>query len=217
MATPNWRKEYSRYRVLFGRLLEVYRKRQDVKVFLELLLTLSTITVFTVFALKPTVITIIQLLKDIKTKETTIAQMDTKIKALASAQSLFTQEARRIPLVTRSIPDKALPENLIREFEGLAQKNAVTLSGVTINELTLLGKSMQKTNTKEKALSEGAEVLVFNANTSADFTTLLPFLKDLENFLRPIVLDGFSITATTKENVKTINMTISGKVPYLQK
>jgi|WetSurSiteA1Bulk_404760.scaffolds.fasta_scaffold02073_5 hypothetical protein len=214
---PNWRKEYSRYQIIFAKVLEVYRKRPDVKTFLELLLTLSTVAIFTVFALKPTVITIIQLLKDIKTKETVIVQMDTKIKALASAQNLFSQEARRIVYVTKSVPEKALPENLVRELEGLAQKNAVTLNSVSINELTLLGVSTEKVNPKEQIFLQGASGLAFTANTNADFTVLLPFLKDLEKFLRPVVLDSFSIATGVNQETKTINMSISGKVPYLSK
>jgi hypothetical protein len=214
---PNWRKEYSRYQILFAKVLEVYRKRPDVKTFLELVLTLSTVLVFVVFALKPTVITIVQLLKDIKTKETLIAQMDTKIKALATAQSLFTQEARRISLVTKSVPEQALPENFTRQLEGLAQKDAVTLSGVSINELTLFGKSLQKVNQKDVTFLQGAGEVLFSANTTADFTALLPFLKDVEKLLRPVVFDSLSVTALVNLETKTINMAITGKIPFLSK
>lgn len=218
MAPPNWRKEYSRYRVLFAKLLETYRQKQSLRVFLELILTLTTISVFSLFALKPTVITIVQLLKDIKTKETTIEQMDTKIKALSTAQSLFSKETRRISLVTKAVPVTALPENVIRQFEGIAQKNGVELVGVSVSELTLLGKEMErKSSSKKETLPEGAEGVVFSANTSADFSALLPFLKDVEQFLRPVALDSFSISVSTKEDAKTINMMILGKVPFLEK
>ena len=64
-----WRKEYTRYRGFFLNIAQVTQKRQDVKLFLEIALTISTIVIFTIFALKPTMVTIAEVVKEIKHKD----------------------------------------------------------------------------------------------------------------------------------------------------
>ena len=100
-----WRKDYLRYRSYFLNIVGVYKQRKDLRMFLELLLTLVTVSFFAAFALRPTLLTIIELLKEIDTKEETLTKMSTKIQNLQQAQTLFLQEQSRISLLETTIPD----------------------------------------------------------------------------------------------------------------
>ncbi len=75
-----WRKDYLRYRSYFLNVLNLYKRKEDLRMFLEIMLSLSAISFFSIFALRPTFLTIATLLKEINAKKGTIITMDTKIK-----------------------------------------------------------------------------------------------------------------------------------------
>ena len=70
-----WKRDYSRYKEFFLNIWRVYNTKPSLKIYLELILSLSTVAVFAVFAIKPTVLTIIELNKEISSKEETISKL----------------------------------------------------------------------------------------------------------------------------------------------
>ncbi|MCK4588646.1 hypothetical protein KAT60_02400, partial [Candidatus Woesebacteria bacterium] len=84
-----WRRGYLRYKSYFLNVIVVYKRRKDLRMFLEITLSLVTISFFAVFALKPTLLTIAELTKEIKTKEETVAKMDEKIQNLERGQQIY--------------------------------------------------------------------------------------------------------------------------------
>ena len=58
---------------------KAYEDREDIRVFIELLLTLVAVFVFSVFAIRPTLNTIGGLTQEISSKKETIDIMDKKI------------------------------------------------------------------------------------------------------------------------------------------
>src|SRR4030042_569746 len=115
-----WRNQYLRYRELFFNIIAVYKQRTDLKVFLEILLSLVTISFFGIFALKPTFLTIGQLITEVRGKEETVAKMEQKINDLNMAQSFFSQQPEKISLVKSAIPEIPEPQTFVRQIEGLA-------------------------------------------------------------------------------------------------
>ena len=136
-----WRKDYLRYRSYYLNIVNIYKQRQDVKVFLELILTLAAVSFFALFPLKPTILTVIELLKEIGAKEKTVEQMNTKIQNLQQAQTLYVQEEAKIILLETAVPDDPAPDLFVRQIEGLATSYPVNLLGITIGEVTLLGEA----------------------------------------------------------------------------
>jgi hypothetical protein len=212
-----WKGQYLRYKELFIRLINQYRKRPDFKMFLELFLSIVTITIFSVFALRPTVLTIIQLLKDINTKEETIKAMDTKIENLAKAQNIFNQSLQTISLVKSSIPDQASPEGFVTQIEGLAIKHQTKVLGVSIGEVVLIGDEKEKKAASEiKDLPENAKGLSFSISVSGSFSSIINFLSDLEKLRRPINIDVLGINSSQKEGGKILVLVVSGRTPYFK-
>jgi len=214
----SWKKNYFRYKELFLKLLIVYKKRNDVRMFLEILLSLITITFFSVFALKPTLLTISQLIKDNKAKEETINKMEQKIKNIATAQKIYDQNIEKIPLIEQTIPDTPTPENFLRQIEGIAYKNSVTIVGSSINEVFLTGENNKKTDKNEiKNLPENVSTITFSINITGPYLSLNRFLSDLENSRRPLIISTINLNSLKTENEPTIMMLLSGQTPYIKK
>jgi Tfp pilus assembly protein PilO len=212
-----WRKEYLRYREFFLNITALYKRNQDLRMFLEVLLSLVTISFFTFFALKPTLITIVELYKNIQTKQDLVNKMDTKIQNISAAQAIFDSEAARISLTETSIPDLASPEAFVRQIEGLAITSSVNLLGVSIGQVTLVGeeKKSSTSQTDIAPLPEGARALTFSVSVNGSYPALARFLSELENLRRPIKVDNTGLTSAQTEEGSELVLLISGRAPYL--
>ena len=214
-----WRKEYLRYREFFLNISALYRRNQDLRMFLEVLLSLGTISFFAFFALKPTLITIVELYKNIQTKQDLVNKMDTKIQNISAAQAIFDSEAARISLTQNSVPDLASPETFVRQIEGLAITNSVNLLGVSVGQVILVGEE-KKSSTSETdiaPLPEGAKSLTFSISVNGAYPALSRFLSELENLRRPVKIDNTGLTSAQTEEGSKLVLLISGRVPYLGK
>jgi len=188
-----WREQYSRYKGFFLNILALYKKRADLKMFLEVILSIITITIFSLFALKPTALTIIALVKEVQGKESLIEKLDQKISNLEKARDTFSQEQSAVPIIESAIPDSPSPDILVGQIEGLAVKNSVGVLGISIGEVALIG-------------NKAKEVSISISITSA-YQNLNLMIKDIENLRIPVKIDTLGINANTA--------IISGKVPIL--
>ena len=213
-----WRKEYIRYKEYFLNVLIIYKQKEDLRMFLEILLSLVTVSFFGAFALRPTLVTITALLTEIDSKEEIVTKLDTKIQNLALATSLMESETARLPLIENAVPATASPETFVRQFEGLAAKNGINLLGVSLGQVTLLGE-VKKVPPEEGVtpLPEDALGISFSVSLSGNYSELLGFLADLEKLRRPLAIDTTGITTTETEEGKTLVILVSGRAPYIGK
>lgn len=213
-----WKKDYFRYKELFLKLLIVYKKRNDVRMFLEILLSLITITFFSIFALRPTLLTISQLIKDNKEKQETINKMEQKIENVATAQQIYDQNIEKISLIEQAVPNTPTPENLLRQIEGIAYLDSVTIVGSSVNEVVLIGEEKKKDNKNEiKNLPENVSTITFSINVTGPYLSLYKFLIDMENSRRPFIINSINLNSSKTEQESIIVMLISGQTPYIKK
>ena len=218
MAT-GWKKEYTRYKGFFLNILELYKKRPVIKVYLELFLTLVTIVLFSLFALRPTILTIVELLNDIETKEEAVAKMDTKIANLQKAQSIHTQELSRIALLDTTIPKSPSPDTFAQQIEGAAATKNSGLVGISIENTKLVGSDEQiKIKKDEEVLPHGALGISVSLNFTGDYQSLHDLLSTLEFMRRPIEIMtlNFVKPSTDLFGPDILNLSISGQAPYLR-
>ena len=212
-----WRKDYLRYRSYFLNIVNLYKRRQDLKAFLELILTLTTISFFALFALKPTLLTIIELLREIEKKEETVDKMNTKIQNLQQAQTLYIQEGVRIKLLETAVPDKPAPDLFVRQIEGLATSYPVNLLGITIGEVTLLGEEKEKRAKDElQPLPEGSKGIAFSISITGSYQEMVNFLSALEDTRRPVIIDALNILSPQLEETQNLILVVTGRTPYLK-
>ena len=213
-----WRKSYARYKGFFLDIIDAYKQRQDLKMFIEVLLTLAAISLLLVFALRPTMLTIISLVKEIKGKQETIAKMDVKIENLRKAQSLVSSEHDSLVLLDDAIPIEPQPDSFIRQVQGFASTNSSQIKNISVDETTLKG-TVKKVQAKkeEGSLPSEASGISFSAGFSGKYEDLASFLEKLESLRRPLKINSVSLNKTkdTEKTEDEINFNIAGEVPYL--
>jgi len=220
---PGWRGNYLRYKSYFLNVMGQYKERTDIRVYIEILLSLATISIFAVFALRPTLLTIAELIREIDTKRQTLTQMEDKIQNLASAQTLYDRERSHINILLTSIPDKPNPEVFARQVEGLSEKHGSQIIEITVGEAVILGKDVtpgEEIVEETTPLLKGSTQLPVSAIFTADlnqYTSLSAILADFEKALRPVKIDGIHLATTTAdEETKFLNLTIEGRLAYFR-
>jgi hypothetical protein len=212
-----WRGQYARYKDFYLNVLSLYKKRADLRMFLEVMLSLATVIIFSLFALRPTVITIISLVKEIDEKEAVVAALDQKISDLQVARNVYSQELPNIPVIEDSIPTSPSPDIIVRQIEGLSSKNSVQVLGVSVGELTLVGKEVSKNKNNDlKPLPAGTKEMTISIGVTGTFQNLNAVVKDIENLRIPIKVDILGVNASSTEAGRIIVAVISGRIPFLE-
>ena len=222
---PGWRNNYLRYKTYFLNVLGRYRERADVRVYLEILLSLTAISIFSVFALRPTLLTIAELIKEIESKKLTLTQMEEKINNLSQAQTLFDRERGKIVLLDTSIPQKIDPVIFARQMEGLSSKHQSQILEVLTGSTPISGEVVSSTDSSSssrdvEALPEGTLTFKYSIQLVSaldQFTALSNFLSDLEQLRLPSKLDSLSLSTTEIDQEKFLLMRIEGRLPYYSK
>jgi len=215
MAT-GWRGQYYRYKDFFLNIVSLYKQRKDLRVFLELILSLSTMIIFIVFALKPTVLTIVSLYKEINEKRGTLSSLNQKITDLQKANNIFDQSQNFIPNIDAAVFGNPEPDTVSKQFLGLASKNGVNLLGISIGQTIIAGKSTSVKGASDvKPLPESAESMPVSMSVRGNYSNLLAFVRDLENLRIPVKVDSLSISSSQTQEGSVIVGVITGRVPYL--
>lgn len=212
-----WKRDYTRYKSFFLNVLSAYNSKPNLRIYLELMLSLGTIIVFAIFAIKPTILTIIDINNEIKGKEATIAKINKKIVDLKTASNLLQSQSQNLGLIDQAVPSEAELENLVKQIEATALTNSVELASLTSSELTLKGSQEKKRKVNDvSALPDNPEELPISFSVKGDYQNLFNFLQSIENLRRPLKFDTFIFNASkSADDQKVINLTISGRVPFI--
>jgi hypothetical protein len=214
-----WKSSYFRYRELFLNASTLYKKRADLRAFLEIVMSIFAVIIFLIFALKPTALTIIELIKQINEKKETLSTLSVKVNNLQKAGALMAQNEAYLNDIDIAIPSAPNPEILTKQVEGIAAKNGVELMGFAIDNVILtgnVGTIRKKTTGSIKPLPENANEMGYTISVKGGFVGVNGFLKDLEDLRVISVVDSAAINSSVTNTEKFIVAVISGRVPYLQ-
>ncbi|KKR69677.1 MAG: hypothetical protein UU12_C0039G0004 [Candidatus Woesebacteria bacterium GW2011_GWA2_40_7b] len=211
-----WRGQYYRYRGYFLDILNLYKKRSDLRAFVEVILSISTVTIFLVFALKPTALTIISLVKEIKGKQTAISGLNQKISDLSKAQALFIQNQDFISNIDIAVETKPEPDTITKQIIGLSVKNSVNILGLSIGQVSLIGKPvLVNVVSGSKPLPGNAQEMSVSINIQGDYLNMLSFISDFESLRIASKIDLVGINSSEADGAKVINMLVSARIPFL--
>lgn len=210
-----WKHDYYRYKEFFLNILSVYNSKPNLKIYLELILSIVTIIIFSIFAIKPTVLTIVELSKEIESKTATIAELNQKISNLQKASNLLQTNSEKLQYLDQAIPNSSSPETLIKQFEKIALSSNVQIVGMSSSDMVMKGvpPAKQKSADVSNVFGDISE-LPFSITVSGEYQNLSSYLKSIEYLRRPIKIDSIIVNANTTENGKIISLLISGRVPY---
>ena len=200
MATE-WRGgNYQKY--LFN-VMALYKQRPDLKAYLELLLSMITIIMFILFAVKPTLVTIADLLAKINSETFTSNELDTKIKNLGLAQTIYNGQKDNISLLNEAVPTGPNIAAYVRQIEGVIKKDSITTTTISVASVDLL-----------KPATASASIGL-SLSVSASYQNLSNFLVDLENLRRPSLIQKLDYNVIQlSENSKALNLSITSLAPY---
>lgn len=214
----NYREQFAQYNRYFTKIIDTYNQKPIVRESLQLLLSLFTISFLVIFALRPTIDTISELLAKTRTEREVSEKLDTKIRALVSAKQVWDQEQGRLVFVNQALLDKASPQVLLQQIEGLCAIHNVTLTGFNEEDALLFGKSLKAQEIKtlvdptKKPDLPGTRSIKYSFTVTGDFANISSFLLSLENMRTQIRIETFSLNST---NVKgSILLKVSGTFPY---
>ena len=214
MAT-GWKGSYTRYRGFFLNIAALYKKSAELRAFLEIILSLSTIVIFLLFALKPTVVTIVDLLQQIKEKQATLSGLTQKVDDLQKAGSLLQQNQAFIPNINLAVSNLPKPNIFAEQVLGLSAKNSVDILGFSINQITLVGVTTNKSTSEFMPLPGDAKEMPFSLSIRGIYPNLAVFMKDLENLRISTKIDSLGINSSVTDKGLVIAAVVSGRVPYL--
>lgn len=226
MATP-WRTNNNFYRRYLYNFVLLYKKRADLKMFLEIILSLVTIIIFGIFAVRPTFVTIASLITEINSKVDISQQLDQKIANIGTAQTLVDQNREKIDRLNIAIPDSPTPQTYIRQIEGLVTKNSVLLEQLRMEDIALVGQEATDETLPTEPIDEtetitslvlpptAAEINI-SLSVSGSYLSLLSFLKDVQNTRRPLVIDTFLVNSVIENRGQKLVLTINGRIPYIE-
>lgn len=186
--------------------------------FMELFLSLATIIIFSIFALKPTILTIIELTKEIKSKEETITKMDTKIKNLNQAQKIYNQQQENIKFLNQAMPKEPSVETFAKQIESVSTSDSVNLVNFSMDRAALVGEDTRKKSKDVlELIPEGSDAIAFSLTFNGSFSSLITLLGHLETMRRPLIIQGVTLSTSSKEEVAidNLNFTLNGQLPYL--
>lgn len=222
MAT-RWQENYQLYKRYIRNLAAMYQKRQDIRSFIELLLSISAIIIFGVFAIKPTLVTIGDLNNQIEGKKTTISLLDAKIQALSAAETNYIQNRDAIALLDDAIPSNPTVETYTRQIEGLTGRSGVSIQNLRAENMPLVAQTVSE-NPEEAVTAAPEQVDLFpqNAasfelelNLSGSFGSLNTFLRDFEILRRPMFIDTLDIRLSQEADASNLILSVVGRLSYL--
>jgi len=207
MAASRWNTDYKVYQKYLRTIALLYRERRDVKMYLELFLTVFTLIFFGMFALRPSLTTIGKLLAEQKGKRETIKQMDAKILELGEAKKIYDEEKSNLAFLDNAIPTNPSSIFYLQQIYQIALENNVFIRVLSVKSSPVKLPEIQKLNQPM--------FLEFSLFASGNYTNLLSFIKSIEDFRRPAIITNINTTSDVLEtNQGGLSMTIEGKTLY---
>lgn len=213
----SWKKGYTRYKGFFLNILTIYNSKPNLKIYLELILSLGTIVMFSIFAIRPTILTIIEINNEIRAKEEIKIKLERKIRDLKTASSLLQNQAESLTLIDQAVPNNINLERLVPQIESLASQNSVAITGISSSEILVKGTLQKNKKVNElEGLPENSGELPISIVVSGEYGNLVNFTKSVESLRRPMKVDSFIFSSTKSvENSKVLTLTLVGRFPYL--
>ncbi|MBI3397297.1 hypothetical protein HY045_02370 [Candidatus Woesebacteria bacterium] len=211
-----WKNEYLRYKGVFLNVFSVYYAKPDVKIFIEMGLSLVTISFFTVFALRPTFVTIAQIYKDIKSKEETVTKMDEKINNLQKAQQILSQKSDEVSLIESAVPTNPSPDKFVIQLQQLSNSRSISLDALSLTDVIIAGKHPSQSGSADlQPFPPGAQEMPVVLRIGGVFSSISQALADLENLRRPLKIDKVTINLSALKPDE-ISVALYGRTPYLK-
>jgi len=174
--------------------------------YLEISATFLLIIVFLIFAVFPTIITISALLGDIKTKEATLVQMNTKINNVIKAQESYSNIQNKYDLIESSFPSNPNFYKSASSLTSSFKDNSI--------KVTRLSFDLNQQNTPVVKDTKD-EKYILSINGSGQYSDILKMVKQFLNNRRLVDLNKIQISKSSDVSNTTLNVNLISDLHYL--
>src|SRR3989338_10775 len=188
------------------RIKQVYG-RPEIKASLEIIMSIFAVTGLLTLAIRPTLATVATLQKKIEDQSVVDRKLNTKIAQLAKANTDLGTYADRVPDYLAAVTDTHDESGLAKRIELLARENNVTINGLSLNAVPLIGEQINLSGKEGGAgvpeTETGGKVASFVVNfyVSGSQAAVFAFLSELENTDRVVLI---SVVDFKKEEIKSV-------------
>lgn len=198
----------SKYKQYLQFLRFAVTEREDVKLYLELFLTLGAITFFVLFAIRPTVTTILALNQQIESQRTVSQKLEQKLANLAAASANRQEFEENKIMAQQAIPDGEAAALATRQLEALAARSRVNLQTTTLGRL-------DKVNSKDA--KDNIEKISISAAATGTPEEIFEFLSKIGKLRRPILWETLQVAGRPAGAATTIDISFAGALPFVKK
>lgn len=174
--------------------------------YLEISATFLLIIIFLIFAIFPTIITISALLGDIKTKEATLVQMNTKINNIIKAQESYGNIQNKYDLIESSFPSNP---NFYKSASSLT--SSFKDNSIKVTRLSFDLNQQNTTTTKDTKDKK----YILSLNGSGQYSDILKMVKQFLNNRRLADLSKIQISKSGDTNNPNLNVNLISDLHYL--
>lgn len=147
----DYRTQYHEYR----RYIDLLKRKASAPVAQASLAVVGTLllsALLVVVAIRPTAVTITELIRDLRTEETTVDQLDRKIRSLQIAQQRLETLTEKLAIANIAVPSDPELVSLSRRLEILASENEIVVFEIEYEHMQLRRVSAQAKDTSSIAL-----------------------------------------------------------------
>lgn len=204
----NWRLAY--YQNYLNLLKVMWQKREDIRAYTGILLSLFAVTFFGIFAIRPTLKTIGELTSQIRGQKEIVATLDQKINSLETAQKTWQEITPHISILNQALPEIPNAEIFIRQVETFALQENLIIQDLSLGKLNLMGET-----------GDGLKFFTFLVAVQGEPEKVFSFSEKLQNLRRVFVWQTVVLGEKKEKGQSTssgkLTLTIGGGVPYFLK
>ncbi len=197
---------------LYQNIKLVYQ-RPEIRAPIEIILSVFASLFLILTAIRPTLVTVAGLRKNIEDQVLVETKLDTKMKKLLLANQQLSEYQDKLPLFERAVPEDYTYANLAKKIEILAIEEGVKIESLTFSSVIVSADEEDKDSDIEWVDGE-SKIKGFNINFSvvASETSLVNFLKEIENLDRVLKISSVEITKVRERESLGENLRASGEI-----
>ncbi len=188
-------------------LLNKFYRNPVAQVSMELFLTIGLVIFLAIFAIRPTLLTMSELLKEIEDKTALEAQLNKKVAALGSAQSIYLSVEERLDVLDRAIPSAPETIKSLKIIEKIATDNGVVLSSVSLPEVP-------ETPEADTPVTLTRTNLDISLGVIGDYSSIRDYVAALQDSQRVFVIDSVIFRISENRGDKQLRASINIQAPY---
>jgi Tfp pilus assembly protein PilO len=216
MAKNDWRHRQQIYKKYLFEVTNLYKTRQDVRVFIEIIMSLLAVSIFGAFAIRPTLVTIAELQTEIGTKNDVLVRLNTKIRALSEAETYLSQNRQILSLFDTAVPNSPSVSSYIQQIEALAEKNNITLTSFTLKDIELIKNTdVEPIDVEISEKNMPQNNISYSMTATGNFSSINTFINSIENHRRRFSSTLISVEKDRNQEGNVIAVTLQGEIPYL--